>query len=494
MSDANNLQNLKKYGKEEIPPKPASLIETFRAIGYSLPGALADIIDNSISAMSKNVWVDFIWKEEHSFITIRDDGEGMNEKELIEALRPGTHNPLESRNANDLGRFGLGLKTASFSQCRILTVITRKAGKVNTRAWNLDFVEIYDKWQILEYVSDPSFQEQMAQQEKGTLVLWENMDRVIYDQHKKILTREKFWELANETEQHLSMVFHRYIEKKQLNLWINNQIIAPWDPFLKGEEFTQSFPAEEFSDGRIRVTGYVLPHASKFSEEAYKRAGGINGWNAQQGFYIYRKDRLLVAGDWLKLFKKYEHTRLARIMIEIDTSLDFSWQLDIRKSRAIPPKMFSTHLERYGMEVIDKAIEIFRYRGRKKQRGSAKSMFEFAWIPMEENGREYFKINREHPQIRQLKTEFPQAKEGLEKLFRLLEISLPIPAIVLSENEHADNPASAGMPAREEEILELLRYNCDNLLQQGLTKAKAKEKLSYIDPFTHYTHLIENLK
>lgn len=494
MSEENNLENLKKFGKEKVEPKPASLIETFRAIGYSLPGALADIIDNSISAGAKNVWVDLVWKEDQSIITIRDDGSGMTEKELVEALRPGTHNPLESRNKNDLGRFGLGLKTASFSQCRVLTVISKKNGKVHTRAWNLDFVEKYNEWQILDYVSDKSFQETMARQEKGTLVIWENMDRVVKDQQDSILPRQKFYEIARETEHHLSMVFHRYIESKRLNIWVNDRPIKPWDPFMKDNTFTMPSPTEEFADGKIRITGYVLPHSSKLSEDVFELAGGVSGWHAQQGFYIYRKDRLLVAGDWLQLFKKYEHTRLARIMIEMDTDLDLAWQLDIRKSRAIPPKLFTGHLERYGKAVIEKATEVFRHRGKSKQRKNAKNNLEFAWIPKEENGREYYKINREHQQIKHLKEKFPEAKDALEKLFRLLEISLPIPAIMLSENLHADKPAQSGLLANEEEILVLLKYNYSNLLKDGLTKAKAKDKLSMMDPFIDYPHLLENLK
>jgi hypothetical protein len=494
MSEDLNLKDLKKFGKEEIPPKPASLIETFRAIGYSLPGALADIIDNSISAGAKNVWVNLVWKDDKSVITIRDDGSGMTETELVEALRPGTHNPLESRNANDLGRFGLGLKTASFSQCRILTVISKKKEEVHTRAWNLDFVEKYDKWQILDYVSDKSFQETMAGQEKGTLVIWENMDRVIKDQHDNILPRQKFFEIARETEHHLSMVFHRYIESNRLNLWINDLLIKPWDPFLKDNTFTMLTPTEQFAEGKIKVTGYVLPHPSNLNENMYNIAGGVNGWHAQQGFYIYRKDRLLVAGDWLQLFKKYEHTKLARIMIEMDTKLDLAWQLDIRKSRAIPPRLFTGDLERYAKAVIDKATEVFRHRGKSKQRKNAKNNLEFAWIPQEENGREFYKINREHGQIKHLTEKFPEAKDALEKLFRLLEISLPIPAIVLSENVNADRSAQTALSVNDEEILVLLKYNYANLLKDGLSKSNAKDKLSLMDPFIDFPHLLANLK
>jgi len=110
----------------EAVPEAASMIETFRAIGYNLETAVADILDNSISAGAKNIYIERIWDGGKTIVTIKDDGLGMNSEEIVEAMRPGTQNPLESRDVNDLGRFGLGMKTASFSQCRKLTVISKK--------------------------------------------------------------------------------------------------------------------------------------------------------------------------------------------------------------------------------------------------------------------------------------------------------------------------------------------------------------------------------
>jgi len=495
MLSKSELESLKRHKAEKVPPYPASLIETFRAIGYNLPSALADIVDNSITAGARNVWLDFKWANKQSFITIHDDGYGMTLERLVEALRPGTHNPLEDRKPEDLGRFGLGLKTASFSQCRNLTVISKeeKQKTIHYRSWVLDYVEYYNEWEVLEYLSDHSLLQRLKSQPAGTTVVWENLDRVIYDQENRLISETKFYETVREAERHLAMVFHRFLEGRKLNLWINDQAVTPWDPFLRNEEVTQSFPTEYFSDNQIKVTGYVLPHQEKLSVEVWRNAAGAEGWNAQQGFYIYRKDRMLVAGDWLQLFKKEEHTRLARIMIDIDADLDFAWQLDIRKSRAIPPRMFRDELKRYAAGVRKVAVDVFRHRGQQKQRQSGRSHFDFVWTTIEENGRAYFQINRQHTLIKFLSEELRSQKKELEKLLRLLEITLPIPSIILNESLNADNPNSSALPVSESEIATLMQTTYKRLLTQGYTPMKAKEELYFIDPFSNYPHLLETL-
>jgi hypothetical protein len=483
-------------GAEIVEPDAAALIETFRAIGYNLPSAVADIIDNSISAHAGNVWINFNWAASHSSVIIRDDGNGMTKDELVEALRPGTNNPLSDRNSTDLGRFGLGLKTASFSQCRRLTVISKNktAQDINYRAWDLNYVEKKKKWQIIKYLSDPRLPDILNDQQSGTIVSWELLDRIVFDQDKQIITQKKFWEAVREVEQHLSMVFHRFIEKKKLIIWLNGLALGSWNPFMTDEPATQSFPAESYDKGRILITGFVLPHVTKINAEKWNTAAGSYGWTAQQGFYIYRKDRILLAGDWLGLFKKDEHTRLARIMVEIDSDLDFSWQIDIRKSRAIPPKMFQDVLKRYGAEVRKHAIDVFRHRGKQKQRKTGRSNFEFAWITYEENGREYFKINRNHPLVRILFDTSETVNSEVERLLRLLEVTLPVPAIVLNESQHNDKPSDAGIPVSDNEIFTLMKAAYKKLIADGISRQKAIEELFFIDPFSNYPHLVEQLK
>jgi hypothetical protein len=150
-------------------PNPSSMIETFRAIGYSMEAAVADILDNSISAGAKNIWVDFEWKGSETWLSIRDDGAGMDGEQLVQAMRPGSKNPTESRDARDLGRFGLGLKTASFSQCRRLTVLSKtKQSQADYWTWNLDYVRETGEWNLIKMDPDQPQLDWLDTRESGS--------------------------------------------------------------------------------------------------------------------------------------------------------------------------------------------------------------------------------------------------------------------------------------------------------------------------------------
>ena len=160
----------------EIPPKPSSLIESIRSIGYSLSTALADVVDNSIAAQARVVKIMSNLDAHDLKVGILDDGIGMTEEELLEAMTLGSQSPLVERAKFDLGRFGLGLKTASFSQCRILTVVTKSMGKTACAQWNLDHISSTNRWevQIPKDTKDITWVDQLD--DKGTLVLWERLD------------------------------------------------------------------------------------------------------------------------------------------------------------------------------------------------------------------------------------------------------------------------------------------------------------------------------
>lgn len=462
-----------------------------------MPTALADIVDNSIAAKSKRVWIDFSWASEESSIQIRDDGNGMSEQDLVEALRPGTHHPLEDRSPDDLGRFGLGLKTASFSQCRRLTVLSKHTEKdsIHHRGWDLDYVqEIAKKWQIINYVSDTNLIKKLTEQHSGTLVFWEKLDRVVLGHDNKLISEAKFLQAVREVENHLAMVFHRYLESGRLRLFINQVEVKPWDPFLRNEDATQFFPTESFSNDQIRITGYVLPHISKISKSAFEKAAGPKGWNEHQGFYIYRNDRLLVAGGWLRMYRKEEHVKLARIMIEIDTSFDFEWQLDIRKSSAIPPALLRDELKRYSAEIRKRAIEVYRHRGRQHQRKSKDTKFEFSWITIEKDGRDQFRINRNHPLVRTAREKLGNEQKVLERLLLLLEGTLPIPGIVLNESRYANESVATSNQLSEHEVVDLMSQTYQQLLSEGKTHDQTLEELYFIDPISDFPHLVEKLK
>lgn len=292
-----------KLQKAEAIPEAASMIETFRAIGYNLETAIADIIDNSISAQAKNIYINRIWHGGQSIITIKDDGTGMNSDEIIQAMRPGAQNPLSDRSETDLGRFGLGLKTASFSQCRKLSVLSKRENYAPAFwSWDLDYVAQSKKWELLRWIPD-DFLHELDEDKSGTLVIWTDLDRILSLETSETddNAKRKFSASLDKVKNHIAMTFHRFIENKSVKIYWCDHLIEAWNPFFINESKTQEQPTENIHGG-VKMKGYVLPHKNNFSsEQAYKKAEGINGWTAQQGFYVYRGNRLLLAGDWLEI-------------------------------------------------------------------------------------------------------------------------------------------------------------------------------------------------
>ena len=171
-----------KLDYDNCPPNADATIESIRSLGYDLGIAVSDIIDNSISAGADTIWIYYEWKKADSYISIIDNGKGMQETELIEAMRLGTISPTEKRDEKDLGRFGLGLKTASFSQCRILTVKTKPKSDSYVRKWDLNHVNKVNDWQLLKSTDDSSdkiMKQKLNSLSTGTVVLWQGLDRLI---------------------------------------------------------------------------------------------------------------------------------------------------------------------------------------------------------------------------------------------------------------------------------------------------------------------------
>ena len=327
---------------EELPPKADAMIASLRAIGYDLPMAIADIIDNSIFARAKNVWIDFDWEDGNPWVRVKDDGLGMSESELREAMRLGSRGPNETRDPDDLGRFGLGLKTASFSQCRVFTVRTKtKDGTISTRCWDLNVIEETKKWHLSMFPPDgaDALLDVLDDVDNGTVVLWQHLDRVIDSIEDPEEGRAIFFNKFNEVVRHLEMVFHRFLSgSPRLKITIGRTPLKPWDPFLLSNQFTQELSTERYEDGSVKIVPYVLPHISKRSAIENVAGAGPRGWNAQQGFYIYRNKRLIVSGGYLDFnIKPEEHYKLARILVDLKNNMDNEWRIDVRKAVVIPP-------------------------------------------------------------------------------------------------------------------------------------------------------------
>ncbi len=484
-----------QYKTVSAVPEASSMIETFRAIGYNIETAIADIIDNSISANAKNVWVNFEWLGSKTWFSIKDDGNGMNDPELIQAMRPGSKNPLQDRESKDLGRFGLGLKTAAFSQARKLSVISKKVGYNSVYwTWDLDFVNQTGKWELIKYLPDEKFEKDLSGLVSGTIVIWNDIDRVVknfkQDDNKAL---DKFLLIMEQVKKHLSMVFHKFMENGKINIYFQDQKIDPWNPFLLDEPSTQIFPEEKIQNGLVKIEGYVLPHKSKISEEKYKQAEGVKGWNEQQGFYIYRNERLLLAGDWLGLFRKEEHYKLTRIQIELPNTLDAEWQIDIKKSVARPPLVFREQIKAYAMKVRTQAVEVYRHKG-KNVKPIIGQKFVPLWIDHKREDKWFYKINREHPVIERAKEEARnEPNKAVEMLIKFIEETIPTKSIFIKESEAPELQGKPFEGIDQEIIRNTMQSMYSNLIGQGKTDEQAKAIIGNIEPFNNFVHFLEFL-
>jgi len=485
-----------KFKTATAIPEAASMIETFRAIGYNLETAVADIIDNAISAKAKNIYINRIWRGGKSIITIKDDGEGMNNNEIIEAMRPGAQNPLTERSETDLGRFGLGLKTASFSQCRKLSVLSkRKDSAPAFWSWDLDYVAENKKWELIQWMPE-EFISELENLQSGTLVVWTDLDHIVPLQTEETdeNAKRKFSFSLEKVKNHVAMTFHRFIEDKTVNIFWCGHKIEPWNPFCPNETKTQEQPTESINGG-AKMKGYVLPHKNNFSsEQAYKKAEGMNGYPAQQGFYVYRGKRLLLAGDWLGLFRKEEHYKLIRIQIDLPNSLDTEWQIDIKKSKAYPPAVCREQLESYAKAVRNIGCEVYRHRGKILKQRAGQS-FHPIWLEKKKDNRWSFVVNREHLMIRDLKSLAKNKPEqAIEKMLKFLEEAIPTKTIYIKEAQSEETQKTPFSDVDQNLIKEMLLLMYNNQVAQGKTPEQAKALLKIQEPFNNYEELIDELK
>lgn len=495
------------------PPWPAALAESLRGVGYALPDAIADIIDNSVSAGARSVWLYFQWNGKHSYIAICDDGKGLASEEIVQAMRPGVHGPRAQRALTDLGRFGLGLKTASLSQCRRLTLGSRvDAGPPSSWRWDLDYIQAEQDWYLLPGTHEGSEAALLKSMppERGTVVLWEVMDRVpgCIGAASDRSAQESFLAAVDEVEAHLAMVFHRFLEGStpQLRIFINghdeSSRVKPWDPFMLAHPATVKTPEERVptKSGPVSVQGFILPHRDRLDEAAYKGAGGIRGWGAQQGFYVYRNGRMLVAGSWLGLgdgvrtWTKEEAYRLARLRLDIPNSADEEWKIDIKKSRATPPIEARQRLSGLAGVVRDQARRVLAYRGSPSVQAAAQTVVR-AWAAHEgRGGAVRYTVNRQHPAVRHALETAGARREAVEALLRVIEQTVPVQRIWLDVSERSEAAMAPEGSVDLEEMRVVMQAIFDDMLKSTqLSEHGAKQLLMSMEPFARHPELITQL-
>lgn len=462
---------------DEIVPS-TTLLVSLRALGYSFNSAFADLVDNSITAGSSNIWVDFE-SGPSPYIAIWDNGKGMSPEKLKDAMRLGGSNE-EERQEGDLGRFGLGLKTASLSQAKTLRVISKEKGsRPHGRSWDIGLIEEEGRWIAPTITEDEieslPFADKLANLRSGTLVLWSNLDQVVeegQDAHDVIL------ELFEELTKHLALTFHRFLSgesRKKLELQVSGATVVPADPFLRAHKATQHLPVEQVSVAgeRLSIQPFILPHVSKLSARDRQLAQIDGGMRENQGFYVYRNDRMIGESSWFRMARKGELTKFARGAIDIPNSLDSLWKLDIRKSQTVPPEAVRQAIKRVIDRFIEGSTKINRFRGRDINQDQRNRI----WKVLDTREGFEYRVNREHPVISALFASGSNESSDPEDALRLIELSVPAQDI---HNRLSSDAAITGLKIPDESVLVLAR-NTLRLIPGDIEDRKAR--LLSIEPF-----------
>ena len=415
----------------EVIPSARKLVNSLRNIGYEFTTAIADLVDNSLEANATVVNIEVEFHGENSFVRIVDNGKGMNIQELREAMRFGSNHDFEKED--DLGKFGLGLKTASFSQCRSFIVASRSERfkkNINAFYWDLDEIENSDKWEITKI--EPGGLKELISRHlndgPGTVVIWRKLDRILDMKYPEgEAAKKRLAAMCHELEDHLSMVFHRFLSGevpgRTLRIYINDRKVNPWDPYCREEEHTQTFDSVRLDlnnngkVGSITLQPYVLPHEKKFSsKDAFLAASGPKKWNRQQGFYIYRSNRMIQCGGWAGIRTIDEHLKLARISLDFSSFLDDYFSLNISKMQVKLPQEVRKKISNALNNVVKQANLTYRKKIKISQSPTS-------------SGDTSYKFPRQSqpnnlPSLRDEKVDIAILPEDSPKLWRLEEIKI----------------------------------------------------------------------
>ncbi|GMG86264.1 ATP-binding protein [Biformimicrobium ophioploci] len=420
-----------------LPPVAGPFVESLRSIGYSLESAVADVIDNSISANAKVIEVDTRWASGNPYLMISDNGHGMDESGLQSAMQLGSIGPSTRRNKTDLGRFGMGLKTASFSQCKKLTVISRM--KTNTPwkgiCWDLDFVEKKNEW-LAQKLSEGEVKRKLEALnfsfEQGTAVIWNRFDKII---DLTAPHAEKDYERSiRSLKEHLALTYHRFLKGEnshgKISLRVNGREVDAKDPFAL-------YPPDKCSSStlltneiirlgekNILVKAYQIPHPSQMPHDFQQRVSPGGNHHLGQGIYIYRAGRLISAGGWMRLAKASEANKLARIHVEFENDADDIWKIDVKKSRVELPSSLREQLRRVVSACSLKSSRTFTRRA--KMKSTDKSPVWDRYFDRERE-RVLYKLNTKHPALSTVFAEMPERYS--KTLINLLEQTLPLELI-----------------------------------------------------------------
>lgn len=467
----------------QLPPNPAELAKSIRGIGYTPAAAIADLVDNSIAAGASSVRIAFDWNTGDPQISLIDDGAGMTPDGLNEAMRLG-RDPEQARRRDDLGRFGMGLKTASLSQARSLTVATKVAGgQVAAARWDIDHIETTGGWDLQTgtRVDSPASIIAVEKLEHGTSVLWNKLD-LLFGSEKTV---DHFLQIAETTADHLGMIFHRFLEGGRLEISINSSPIAAWDPLASSDPNCRKLAPITIAPGADRgsatVAGCILPGPAARTAEQDEFYSGPNGWIAQQGFYVYRANRMIVSGGWMNLGRggrpwrlDREHV-LARISLDVSNVSDMDWGLDIRKSALTVPSDFKPQLQRAAVEVrrLAKAALVARAGRGRSEIGHAGGQHVPVLIAERTGALVRFRVDRRHPLVTGARKKTADGA-ALTMLLDRIDADLPLQPNLPTNALQAASTAQLALLADTIKLARDLYYSFRNGLKLGPDEARSR--------------------
>lgn len=398
---------------------------TARCFGnYDLAAALADLIDNSIKAKATRVDINFEPEENDVVVRIRDDGTGMDPGTLKIAMRPASSNPQDVREPDDLGRFGWGLKSASLSQARVLTVVSWCNGAINAARWDIDDI---DDWamDVMEGAKAEILLNKPHKSPSGTEVIWTHSDRVL-DSDGFSSFDDSLTSAIAHSNQRLSLVFHRYLAgetHRRLIITVNGRQLRPIDPFMTTHNATQTLDAEIIRTANgsiISIQPYVLPHFSKLTVEEQEQLGGPEGMVRNQGFYVYRNKRLIIFGTWFRLVPHGELSQLTRIRVDLPNNVDAEWRITVDKSNAQLPIALKRRLQDVVKRFNLRSYSVHRKKGVSIDLPDIQSV----WLRYVKHGQIHYRVNRNHPIVASLLS-LDSVSGNADAVLQLLESYFP---------------------------------------------------------------------
>lgn len=485
----------------ENKPTADILMVSMRAMGYSFESAIADIIDNSISACAHEIYLKFPIDPMDCYVAICDNGCGMNKDELFDAMKYGSEQKRGQRAADDLGRFGLGLKAASLSQCRRLTVASKKDGMISAYIWDLDVISEKRDWYVIECsaesISEIRQISWLDNVDSGTIVVWENFDLIEKSSGNVYAELNRYQE---STADYLSLIFHRYLNKtssNKLSIKVNNYELKGFDPFLENHPKTNvrrriEIPVED-SEGIERIVSvqpFVLPFQKDLSSEDKKLSGGLENYRSKQGFYVYRNERLIVWGTWFGRHRD-ELTKYARIRVDIPNTLDDIWGIDIKKQNAKIPAVIKNRLTRAVDEAMDIAVKAQKFRGRVDKNDDK---IDYIWLPIKTREEQHsYLINRESKIFDLIRDKVDdETWARIDMVLEEIENSLPYQQIYIDKSQNkiddtVDDERIAEIETKARMLVTMALSMGENSKEVIVSNLFASE------PFNNYPQLKEKL-